>query len=764
MGFVISAMVTLSPVIAQEADVEADQAIAQDANSEDAILILDASGSMWGQIEGTAKIEIARGVLDGLLDDMPASTRLGLMAYGHTKKGDCSDIELLSEIGASRAAIKKAVKAINPKGKTPISASVKMAAETLKYTEGKATVILISDGIETCNLDPCALGKQLERDGVDFTAHVVGFGIVDKKTERQLQCLAESTGGLYLSAANAGELSSALGATIAPQQAGAAPVKLYLAATILENGPTIEAGLNWRVQKAGGGETVYASDNKGAVNTEITPGVYDVFVTQPSDGLDDLGGSRRLVDIMPGQQTNITIVLDPQFEASVTPDREQVGAGLSFSVDWTGPNKRADYITITMPDAPARAYTSYAYTSNGNPLKLTAPITAGNYEVRYVLNRPYKVLARTPIEVGKAVASVKGPDTATAGSVVSVQWSGPASQSDFITITPQDAKAQEYLNYVYTKDKSTPQNLTMPVKPGEYEIRYVFVGPGADTSGNAHSVIARQAIVITATDASLDSPDTAKTGETLTIAWTGPSGAGDYITVTKPDAAQNRYGDYKYASNGSPSKIRMPLNPGQYELRYVQKGGRQGDKVIARKPITITQTQASLKGPKTAIVGSEVKVDWVGPTDESGDFITVTTPDARESKYLDYAYTKNGTPAKISMPLEPGIYELRYVQKNSKVIARQNITITEISMSLTAPELAKTGEDILVGFVGPAQRGDWITVVPPDARASKYTDYFYGVNGSPQKLTMPKTPGDYEIRYVLGGKRVVARKSIKVSP
>jgi len=199
-----------------------------------------------------------------------------------------------------------------------------------------------------------------------------------------------------------------------------------------------------------------------------------------------------------------------------------------------------------------------------------------------------------------------------------------------------------------------PQNLTMPVKPGDYEIRYVFVGPGTDTSGNAHRVIANQPITITAAAASLDGPDAAKTGETLTINWTGPAGAGDFITITKPDAAQKSYGDYKYASNGSPSKIRMPLNPGLYELRYVQKGRRQGDKVIARKPITITQTQASLKGPKTAIVGSEVKVDWVGPTGEAGDFITVTTPDARESKYMDYAYTKKGTPAKITMPIEPG--------------------------------------------------------------------------------------------------------------
>jgi len=752
LGLIASIIMALSPATAQNAG-------PKPVSGEDAILILDASGSMWGQIEGKAKIEIARGVLDELLDDLPASTRLGLMAYGHTKKGDCSDIELLSELGASRAAIKQAVKNISPKGKTPISASVKLAAEKLKYTENKATVILISDGIETCNLDPCELGKQLEKDGVDFTAHVVGFDIVDKNTEAQLQCLAESTGGRYLSTSNAGELSLALNATIKAQHVGAPPATINLEATVLENGPVIEAGLNWQVQQAGGGEIVYASENKGAVSREIPPGVYDVFVTRPSDGLK---GTSRLVNIPPGSQTPVTIALDPQFDANVTPDRKQVAAGQGFSVIWTGPDKKADFITITKPDTPARGYTSYAYTNNGNPLKLTAPINTGSYEVRYVLSRPYKVLARTPMEVTQSVASVKGPDTATAGSAVSIQWSGPASQSDFITVTAVDAKPSAYLNYFYTKDKTTPQNLTMPVTPGDYEIRYVFVGPGTDTSGNAHKIIARQPVVIMAAAASLDGPEAAKTGETLSIVWTGPGGAGDFITITKPDAAQKTYNDYKYASNGSPSKIRMPLTPGAYELRYVQKGGRQGDKVIARKPIEITQVDASLKGPKTASVGAELKVDWTGPRDEPGDFITVTAPDARDSKYLDYAYTKNGSPAKISMPLEPGVYELRYVQNGNKVIARQSISITDISISLTAPAQAKSGEMLSVGFAGPAVRGDWITVVPPDARASKYTDYFYAVNGSPQDLTMPEMPGDYEIRYVLGGKRIVARKFIKI--
>ena len=180
-----------------------------------AVIVLDASGSMWGQIDGKTKIEIARETLSSVLGTIPADLDLGLVAYGHREKGNCSDIEEIVAPGPdSREAIRKAVGALNPKGKTPLADSVKAAAEALRYTEEKATVIVITDGIETCNADPCALATELDRLGVDFTAHVIGFGLTDDEG-RQVACLAENTGGRYLQAQNADELSGALVETVA---------------------------------------------------------------------------------------------------------------------------------------------------------------------------------------------------------------------------------------------------------------------------------------------------------------------------------------------------------------------------------------------------------------------------------------------------------------------------------------------------------------------------------------------------------------------
>jgi hypothetical protein len=192
------------------------------------ILILDASGSMWGKVGDKVKIEVARDAVGNMLATWPASEALGFMAYGHRRKGDCGDIELLSAPTLiDPVAFKKQVNSLQPKGMTPISASVRQAADVLKFTEQKATIILVSDGEETCNADPCALGAELETAGVDFTAHVVGFDLREGKARAQLQCLAKNTGGRYVEARDAAELNKALGeiAQAPVASAGAEQVK-----------------------------------------------------------------------------------------------------------------------------------------------------------------------------------------------------------------------------------------------------------------------------------------------------------------------------------------------------------------------------------------------------------------------------------------------------------------------------------------------------------------------------------------------------------
>ncbi|WP_298962162.1 VWA domain-containing protein [uncultured Roseibium sp.] len=200
---VAGALVFSSPVLAQDT-----------SNRGKAMMVLDASGSMWGQIDGVPKISIARDVIDGVLGKWDPAVDLGLMTYGHRRKGDCNDIEVIQSVAPLEPNnFSSLVRGINPRGKTPISESLIRAARELRHVEDPASVILVSDGLETCEADPCLAATLLENSGIDFTVHVVGFDLTDEEA-RQLRCIADNTGGRFLNADNASELTEALAETV----------------------------------------------------------------------------------------------------------------------------------------------------------------------------------------------------------------------------------------------------------------------------------------------------------------------------------------------------------------------------------------------------------------------------------------------------------------------------------------------------------------------------------------------------------------------
>ncbi len=174
------------------------------------LFILDASGSMWGIVEGKEKIVVAREVIANLINELPEGTQVGLEAYGHRSKGDCNDIEMMVPVGASdKAAVIEQINAINPKGKTPITKSFEAASERLKGVEEETTVVLISDGKETCQGDPCMLVGSLRKQGINVRVHVIGFDVSQEERD-QLVCIADAGEGKYFSADNADQLATAL--------------------------------------------------------------------------------------------------------------------------------------------------------------------------------------------------------------------------------------------------------------------------------------------------------------------------------------------------------------------------------------------------------------------------------------------------------------------------------------------------------------------------------------------------------------------------
>lgn len=691
----------------------------------DAILILDASGSMWGQIEGVNKIVIAKDVVEGLVRSLPVEQRLGLVAYGHRKEGDCSDIQTIADVGADRSKLIDAIRALSPKGKTPLTQSVQHAADALNYTKNAASVVLVSDGLETCEADPCALARTLEENGLDFTVHVIGFDVTVEEREG-LKCIADETGGEFLAADNAEELTDALGQVAIAGEAQPSdgegepvPSTVAMKATILSGGPHIQSDISWKITPAAGGEPVFAA---GAAypETELPPGDYVVEAvwTGWRKGKPDGGGEktgRMEFSLAPQQPKVLTVPID--LGIPVTLDAPaSTPEGVAFDVTWTGPDTLGGYISVNRNDdgprafiyssPAARARTAYenaaedktAIDTDGDgdfdaddkaTVAIGGPSTAGEYEVRYVLDSPRLILARKPITVTDSQYVLRAPESAPVGSVLTVEWEGPMTDGDFLTLIAAGSEKVFQNGVTARLAEGEPAKITVPAEPGQYEIRYILANGYTLYPGMQHVVQASRAIEITDVSASLSAPASAVGGSTIDVVWDGPpqDWENDWLSVVETGAAKsNRDSTAKLSKAGEalkPAPIRVPAVPGEYEIVYIIQPGQR---IIARTPITITKAQASVDAPATVKAGSDFSISYSGDGFK-GDRVVVVNAETPDNKMWGVG-TRYGFPAREgetqgnvkadAIRAGPGEYEARYVTGlQHQVLARDKFTIVE---------------------------------------------------------------------------------------
>lgn len=708
-------------------------ALAQDrANT---ILVLDGSGSMWGQIEGVAKITIAQDVVGGLLGSIPEEQQLGLTVYGHRTRGDCTDIESIVPPGpGTRNAIAAAVTGIKPLGKTPMTDAVIAAAQALRYTEEKATVILVSDGVETCNPDPCAAAQLLEEAGIDFTAHVVGFDVgSDVEALRQMQCIADNTGGLFLTADNAEELSQAL-TTVAVAEPEPVPYAVTVIATEGQGGPVITDGLTWTVGDAAGNVFL---DNAALprVEGQFYAGNYQVQVTRSEDG-----ATAAMPFTVTDQTMQVVLVLpEPEPEPAPLTLRAVLG------------NENGPLITGPVIWTLSAGGQVIADNLQGNPLEgsLTeGAFTATAYRLtdELELSQQFVVIGSDPVSVTIAfpeilpTAELIAADSAPLGSTIPVGWKGPNEQNDYVEVG--ELTEDGWVNYSYTRS-GNPVELVMPPRTGRFAIRYI--------RNDGRVVLGSREIEVTPIEVSVSGPDEAQIGSQTAIEWIGPDYANDYVAVSRP--GEDGYINYSYTREGAPLNLQMPPEPGDYEIRYILNQDRV---VMATTPIRVVAVATSLKAPETAAVGSTIEVGWEGP-DEANDYIGIATLDDKTG-YETYSYTRNGSPAELRLPTEPGQYELRYfLGQDRTILARRPITLTAVAASITAPESAVAGATLSVGWEGPDYQNDYIGVGKPGDDA--YITYAYTRNGQPVDLNLPTEAGSYELRYYVGQDRTILARA-----
>ena len=174
------------------------------------LFVYDASGSMSTQLDGKARMQIVLDAISDSFDKLSENQKLGLIVYGNRDKEDCEDAEFL--VGMDNKSKKQFIDtltSVTPLGKTPLAHSIRIAIDKLRESKVPATIILITDGIESCGGNINDVVKAAKKDGIEFRLHIIGYGLNINETY-QLRHAAFEGEGNYFHATDAKELEEAL--------------------------------------------------------------------------------------------------------------------------------------------------------------------------------------------------------------------------------------------------------------------------------------------------------------------------------------------------------------------------------------------------------------------------------------------------------------------------------------------------------------------------------------------------------------------------
>lgn len=244
-------------------------------------LILDASGSMRERnrrVDGRLKIDVAKELMAETIAGLPDGIMAGLRVYGRNiregRDGDCVDSELVLPFSKlDKARLIQEVRNVQALGTTPIAYSLVRAARDLAAVPGEKLIILVTDGKEECGSSPSEVAAKLAELGMTLRVDVVGFALSEEAVKREMERVAEITGGRFFDAQNTEELRRGI------QRALAAPYDVFDA----------------EGTRVGGGVT-----SRGAI--EVPAGVYTIKVR----GVDDEIAIAN-VRIASNQATGVTL-------------------------------------------------------------------------------------------------------------------------------------------------------------------------------------------------------------------------------------------------------------------------------------------------------------------------------------------------------------------------------------------------------------------------------------------------------------------------
>ncbi len=178
----------------------------------DFVVILDCSGSMNDRLlDGTSKWQAARQAAIELIKSVPEGRSLSFIAYGLDAQRQCSSVDVIRPLSpltsTDKANLMLTIEHFQAVGHTPITRSLQLASKQLENASGMSSVVLITDGMETCHADPVAEAAKLVASfqNLQVSVQVIGFCMGDREAAQVAQ-IAKAGHGTYYDAKNSNEL------------------------------------------------------------------------------------------------------------------------------------------------------------------------------------------------------------------------------------------------------------------------------------------------------------------------------------------------------------------------------------------------------------------------------------------------------------------------------------------------------------------------------------------------------------------------------
>lgn len=419
-----------------------------------AVIILDGSGSMWAPIEGTPKIEVTQREVASLIDRLEGRADLGLLGYGHRRKGDCRDVDLAFPPAPFDAAAAKAwVAKFSPRGKTPMASAIAAAGAALADKGPGGSIVVVTDGTDNCRQDPCAAASALAAADPTLRMHVVILGTTDEDMSKT-RCIAEIGHGLIAEVASPADLAPALDriavaitGSAAPADAempAAGPPGLRLSLRLGADGAEVSEGLAWEVTRDGA--PVYTGSSARPA-LDVPPGRYHVKVST--------AGLVAEQDVDVGESGATTLVLN--LEAGVMSINLLAGAGAVSIAD--------AYYAIYRADPATGAELATVAVGRGSPPPML--LAAGTY--RAVFEQGLARIERAlTVEAGRDVGADIAFDIGTLSLSARASADGPVVDDVYFTVAEDDPEADGGRREVTTSAAAEP---SFTLRAGIYHVR-----------------------------------------------------------------------------------------------------------------------------------------------------------------------------------------------------------------------------------------------------------------------------------------------------